>query len=181
MLARHLSRTSRRGTELVFRIHSFRMKERPSLFQAHLRWCNDSFPFHIKGFWNYENCFHHIGNHLSTQNHLKFFLHEMDVYNKHSHGIFHATWGKQPLSFTPQSFPFGALFPTPTQVGSHCRRCARIKLIDFGSACTETSMLHTYIQSRFYRRQNGKHVVGESWKGMGGFGVRSFGCMNGNT
>lgn len=27
----------------------------------------------------------------------------------------------------------------------------RIKLIDFGSACTEKSMLHTYIQSRFYR------------------------------
>lgn len=27
----------------------------------------------------------------------------------------------------------------------------RIKLIDFGSACTESSMLHSYIQSRFYR------------------------------
>lgn len=111
MLARHLSRTSRRGTELVFRIHSFRMKERPSLFQAHLRWCNDSFPFHIKGFWNYENCFHHIGNHFSTQNNLKFFLHEMDVYNKHSHGIFRATWGKQPtpVIHTPE-LPFRGPF-----------------------------------------------------------------------
>ena len=27
----------------------------------------------------------------------------------------------------------------------------RIKLIDFGSACAEFHMMHTYIQSRFYR------------------------------
>ena len=30
-------------------------------------------------------------------------------------------------------------------------RLGRIKLIDFGSACAEFHMMHTYIQSRFYR------------------------------
>ena len=40
-------------------------------------------------------------------------------------------------------------------------RNARIKLIDFGSACAEFHMMHTYIQSRFYR-----WVVGIVLSGM---------------
>ena len=78
--------------------------------------------------------------------------------------------------FLLQSFLLGTPFfphqPTVGKLAAMRRRCARIKLIDFGSACTEQSMLHTYIQSRFYRREDVFCVkkCGWKWLGLGGFG-----------